>query len=377
MRSIYEGLVWWRNLLIGVVYRRVLKPVLFLFDPEDIHDLFTWTGRILGSNLITRNLTRLFFGYQHQSLVQDVLGIKFNNPIGLAAGFDKDALLTDVIPFVGFGFEEGGSISGVPCAGNQRPRLWRLKKSKGLVVNYGLKNRGSEEISRRLNSKQFIFPIGTNVVMANMPETLKLEVGIADYVKAFKAFAHIGDYTTINISCPNTYCGQPFHDADKLELLLTEIDKIETKKPVFIKITPDLDFSLVDDILDVAVRHRIAGFVCTNLTKNRQNSKIVDKKIPTVGGISGMPVKDLADEMIKHIFRKAGHRFVLIGCGGVFTAEDAYRKIRLGASLVQLITGMIFEGPQNISVINQGLVRLLKRDGFTHIKEAVGADNLI
>ena len=312
-------------------------------------------------------------------LEQEILGINFVNPIGLSAGFDKDGYLIDIIPNVNFGFEEVGSVTGEKCDGNPKPRLWRLKKSKALVVYYGLKSEGCEAVAKRLKEKlkikQFKIPIGISIAKTNSKLTTSTKVGIKDYVKAYKEFAEIGDYTTINLSCPNAYGGQPFHEAKNLNLLLAEIKKIPSKKPIFLKIAPDLSEKQLNDIINLAEKYKLSGFICTNLTKNRKNLKLIDKNIPEIGGISGKAVEDLSNKNISYIYKKTKGKFVIIGVGGVFSAEDAYKKIKLGASLIQLITGMIFEGPQTISEINQGLTKLLKREGYKNISEAVGVDN--
>jgi dihydroorotate dehydrogenase len=364
-----------RNAVISFCYKYILKPVFFRMDPEDIHDKMTAVGVVLGKFWITRGLTRLMFGYKNPALNQTVLGINFPNPVGLSAGFDKNAVMTDILPDVGFGFAEMGSITGEPCDGNPKPRLWRLKKSNSLVVYYGLKNDGCEAISKRLKDKKFRIPIGINVAKTNNQETCVTEVGIRDYVKAFKHFVHIGDYITINISCPNAFGGQPFTDAAKLKALLHEIDKIPYKKPVFLKLSPDLTRHEIDAIIEVAGQHRVSGFICSNLTKNRANSKILDKDVVEQGGLSGKVVSHMATDLIRYIYKKTSGRFVLIGLGGIFTAGDAYEKIKAGATLVELITGMIFEGPQVISSINEGLVRLLHRDGYKNISEAIGKES--
>ena len=184
----------------------------------------------------------------------------------------------------------------------------------------------------------------------------------------------IGAYITVNISCPNTFVGQPFVEAENLERLLEHLDRIPTEKPVFIKISPDIGLEQIDTILGVANRHRVDGVICTNLTKKRDIPQILDDHVPAHGGLSGKVVEDFADEMLVHVYKQYGSRFILVGSGGVFTAHDAYRKIRLGASLIQLITGMVFEGPQIIGLINRGLVKLLEQDGFANISDAIGAD---
>lgn len=369
-----ETLVSIRNGALRLGYAALLKPLFFAHDPEKTHDRMLKFGVSLGRSHVLRNMTALAFGYRDPRLAQDILGIHFANPIGLAAGFDKDAELTDIIPAVGFGFEEVGSITGEPCEGNARPRLWRLKKSKALVVYYGLKNKGCEELAEKLRDKTFSIPIGTSIAKTNSPDTVGVQAGILDYVKAFTAFRAIGDYFTINISCPNAFGGEPFTDPARLDALLTEIDRIETTKPIFLKISPDLDKDQVDAILKVVASHRVHGFISSNLTKRRANPKIKDA-CPEFGGISGKVVEDLANDLISYIYRATAGKYVIIGCGGVFGADDAYKKIRLGTSLIQLITGMIFEGPQVVSSINQGLARLLRRDGYTHISEAIGADH--
>ncbi len=370
----YEPAIAARNALLSAAYKKIFRNIFFMRDPEAVHDGMSSVGMLFGKHAITQSLAGLFFSYKNKKLEQEILGIGFKNPIGLAAGFDKDAKLTGIVPHFGFGFEEVGSITGQPCAGNPKPRLWRLKKSKSILVYYGLKNEGCEKISSRLRGKKFLIPIGTSVAKTNCKETAEDAAGIADYVKAFKAFANIGDYFTINISCPNAFGGQPFTDVTRMDKLFKEIDKIQTKKPVFLKISPDLTKNEIDAIIKVSERHRVHGFICTNVTKNRNNKKILDENVPAVGGMSGKVVENLANELISYVYRKTKDRFVIIGCGGVFSAEDAYKKIRLGASLIQMITGMIYEGPQVISGINQGLVRLLEKDGFRNISEAIGAD---
>lgn len=363
-----------RNRFLRFCYVNFLKPVFFAFDPEDVHDLMTKAGVILGKYKITRGLTSLAFSYSNPILMQKILGINFPNPVGLAAGFDKDALLTDILPSVGFGFMEVGSITGEPCKGNERPRLWRLPNSEALVIFYGLKNKGCRAISRHLNSKNFDIPLGTSIAKTNSPDTCDLKSGVDDYVKAYRSFTRIGDYFTVNISCPNAFGGEPFTAPDRLDNLLSAIDEIKTGKPVFLKISPDLSDKQLSDVIAVCDKHKVDGFISSNLTKKRDNPKIKDEKVPEKGGISGRVVEDLADEQIKKIYKMTGGKYVIMGCGGIFNAEDAYKKIRAGASLLQLITGMIFEGPQMIGDINLGLVRLLERDGFKNISEAVGAD---
>jgi dihydroorotate dehydrogenase len=360
----------------GTIYKTVLKPLFFLFDPEKVHNGITSVGVVLGKFKVTRFFIKILFYYDHPSLSQKIRGIQFKNPIGLAAGFDKNAVLPDILPNVGFGFEEVGSITAKPCMGNQGKRLYRLKKSQSLVVHYGLKNDGSQIIHKRLSKKKHVFPIGISIAKTNCKDTASLENGINDYVFSYNLFRDIGDYITLNISCPNAYGGQPFTDKVSYERLLKSLKIKKTDKPVFVKLSPDLSKKEVDDILQISKQYSIAGFICSNLTKNRNNKAIIEKTIPIPGGISGKVVEKLSNDLISYVYKKTKGSFVIIGCGGVFSAEDAYEKIKRGASLIQLITGMIFEGPQLIAEINQGLVKLLKKDGYSTIKEAVGVSSL-
>jgi dihydroorotate dehydrogenase len=376
-----KTLIRLRNNLTGFLYRHVLKKALFKIDPERVHNDAVLTGEILGSNFLFRKAVALFFGFSDKSLEQNIGGIRFRNPVGLAAGFDKDARIIKIMPAVGFGFTEIGSVTGEYCPGNPRPRLWRLPESRAIVVHYGLNNAGAEAIAKRLAGKKGLndIPLGINVAKTNSPEVVGIEKEINDYLKVIRLFSGIGDYLTINISCPNVYGGQPFTEPGRLDRLLSEIDKFDLRKPVFLKLPPDISLDLVDKIIELSASRRIFGFICSNLTKDRSKAEVEPKEAnlaPTdIGGISGKPTEKMANSQIAYIYQKTKGEKIIIGCGGIFSAEDAYKKIKLGASLVQLITGMIFEGPQVISEINLGLCRLLRRDGFKNISQAIGADS--
>ncbi len=344
------------------LYRNALKPLLFKLDPENVHDQFVNIGNLLGSTSIGRAITHALFSYENPALHSTVLGIHFQNPIGLAAGFDKNERLTNLMSDVGFGFEEIGSITGKPCIGNPRPRLWRMPSEHAIRVYYGLMNDGADAISARLRGKNFRFPVGVSAAKTNSVDTVNTDAAIEDYCHVVEQLRGIGNYLTINISCPNAFGGEPFTDPVLLDKLLTRIDSL-ADKPVFLKLSPDLSEQQLDAIIDIAAKHRVDGFVCTNLTKDGEK-----------GGISGRPVQKLSDNQIRYVYSKTKGQKVIIGVGGIFSADDAYRKIRNGASLVQLITGMIYEGPQLIGQINHNLVGLLKRDGFRTIKDAVGVD---
>ena len=374
-------LIQTRNILIRAIYKGILKPILFMFDPEDVHDHIIKIGNYLGKYKLTRKITSCLFNYNNSKLEQNILGITFRNPIGLAAGFDKNGELTQILGSVGFGFAEIGSITGEVCNGNPKPRLWRLKKSRSLAVNYGLKNDGAEILSKKLLDRKFDIPIGINIAKTNSIETVDDKVGIEDYFKTYNLFSDQGSFVVINISCPNAYGGQPFTDENRLNLLLAKLSSIPKRKPVFIKISPDITKENLENIIELAYIYKLDGFICTNLTKNRKNKKILDKEVPQVGGLSGKVVEDLSLQSIKYIYKKISteekykNKFIIIGLGGVFCASDVFEKIKAGASLVELITGMIYEGPELISEINYELVKLLDKNGFNNIKEAIGKDS--
>lgn len=355
-------------------YVKVLKPVLFLFDPEDVHDFFLIFGNFFGKFRLTRWKIKMLFGYKNKILEQNVKGINFENPIGLAAGFDKDGVLTDIISSVGFGFAEIGSVTAKAYEGNPYPRLWRLPKSKSLGVWYGLKNKGAKVLVENLKGKIHRLPLGVSVAFTNCKENLDIDTAIADYVSGFGTVEGIARYITINISCPNTSGGQPFVIPENYEKLMTALDKIPTSKPVFVKISPDMDHNAIDKFLEITIRHRISGIVCSNLVKKYEQKDLKDP-MPPHGGLSGKIVFPRAMDLLSYMYKKEPKKFIYIFCGGIFSPDDAYQAIRQGATLIQMITGMIYEGPQIISEINRGLALKLTRDGFKNINEAIGVDN--
>ncbi|PJE77052.1 quinone-dependent dihydroorotate dehydrogenase [Candidatus Uhrbacteria bacterium CG10_big_fil_rev_8_21_14_0_10_48_16] len=356
-------------------YQHVLKPFFFRCDPEWTHDQVCEVGERFGRSRLARGMAQKLCAFQDDSLHQEILGIHFSNPIGLTEGFDKNARLTQILPSIGFGYEIVGSVTAQACKGNAKPRLWRLPKSKGLVVYYGLMNDGGEAIRSRLSTKTFAMPIGISIAKTNCPGTVETQSGIEDYVQGFTTMRDTGDFFVINISCPNAFGGEPFSDPKRLEALLSRLDGIETSKPIFIKSAVDLTIEELDALIAVMDRHRVHGIILSNLTKQYGRREIVQDEIQPhmKGGISGRPTYEASNTLIAHTYLEAGDRYVIIGVGGVFTAEDAYEKIRQGASLVQLATGMIFEGPQLIGELNRGLAQLLHRDGFNSISEVVGS----
>jgi dihydroorotate dehydrogenase (fumarate) len=249
-------------------------------------------------------------------------------------------------------------------------------------VYAGLGNEGAEVIVRRLKEYPTAtfqdFPLNISVAKTNSPEACSDDDAISDYIASLRIIQknQVGSMITLNISCPNTYGGEPFTTPDRLEWLLAEVDKLYLTQPVFIKMPSHLPWPAFAGLLKVASCHQVAGVTISNLAKDRGQAKLMDSLPDSVkGNLSGKPTWELSNHLIRETYRQYGKRFTIIGVGGIFSVEDAYTKIKLGASLVELITGLIFEGPQLIGQINEGLVQLLKGDGYEHISQAIGADN--
>ena len=341
-----------------------------MMNPESAHNFVLYLGRFLSFTKLSRIL-HPFFVFRDESLERDVLGIHFRNPVGLGAGFDKNGYLTGFFPDLGFGFMEVGSITANACSGNKKPRLYRLVKNKSLVVNYGLANHGADRIHDRLEGKKFKIPVLISIAKTN-DSSIKGDASVRDYVAGFTKMRSISDIFVINISCPNAGDGRSFEDPVLLEKLLIALSKKRKGVKILLKISPDVEEKRLDKIISLAEEYNIDGFVISNLTKNRKGL-LKEKGLNFPGGISGPILTKRSNQLIRYVFRKTRGRFVIIGCGGISSGKDAYEKIKSGASLVEMVTGMIYQGPSVIKNINKDLARLLERDGYSNIKEAVGA----
>lgn len=353
---------------LHLTYTHLLRPILFQIDPERVHDRTLGLGHKFGQSKTARNVIRTCLSYQHPILTQTIAGIEFKNPVGLSEGFDKDGYLAEFLPAIGFGFTQVGTVTLKPYEGNPRPRLTRLPKSKAILVNYGLKNEGVEAIMNRLKKlTSHPIPLGISIGKTNSNDTTTTETGIKDYKECLKKVieSRVGDLYTINISCPNTFGGEPFTTAERLDLLLTSLQALNIQKPLFIKMPINLPWPEFQGLLDICLNHKVTGVIIGNLNKDHTYGR---------GGLSGLPTKDLSNELISKTHDYCGQKLVIIGVGGIFSADDAYEKIKRGASLVQLITGLIYEGPQIVGEINRGLVKLLQRDGYDSISQAIGSD---
>jgi len=339
------------------LYKYVLKPILFFLDAEFVHDLFTMLGRMLGSFGITRKGIHILYGYHGKDISKTVDGIKYKTPVMLSAGFDYNGKLTGILESVGFGGEEVGSVTARACEGNRKPRLIRLKKSGSIVVRKGLRNGGVDAVINRIKNSHVPkgFVVGVSIARTNDEVCNTLEVGIEDYVYSLDKLVNenVGDYYAINISCPNSYCGEAYTTPEALNNLLTEIGKIKIEKPVYLKMPINLSWQEFEALLDVSLNFPyIKGYVIGNLNKN-----ISDLKHPheahgkARGGLSGNPCKELSTALIKATRAKLGDSKTIIGCGGIMSVSDAIEKFEAGADLLQLITGMIFDGPHLVSDI--------------------------
>lgn len=373
MRRLIRQLTHW-------LYVYVVKPILFKFRPDGVHHGMVATTKLVQAIPLLRELPRLW-SHRDKRLNIEVAGLKFENPIGLSAGFDKEISMPQMIRAVGFGWMTGGSVTWGEYKGNDGAWYYRLPNTKSLVVNAGLPSEGTEVVSGRVADYETSmfddFPLNVSVAKTNTKATVSEDDGVADYCASLEVFDKLAQVKMleINISCPNTFGGEPFTTPERLEKLLAGVDELRLTKPVFVKMPINLAFDEFDALLEVIANHSVAGVAIGNLHKDRRAVELKDALPDDVkGNLSGAPARDITTELVRHTYQKYGNKLAIIGIGGVFTAEDAYDKIRAGASLVALITGLIFEGPSQVGQINHDLAKLLTKDGYQSVSEAVGAD---
>lgn len=351
-----------RLAIMSVLYQRVLRPFVWLFDAELAHNYFVFFGEILAKAPLGRSLTALFFSYRSDRLGKTIAGIYFPNPVGLSAGFDYDGKLTGILPSVGFGFATIGTVTLESYEGNPRPMLARFPNSQALLVNKGFKSQGAAAVIKRLENLPFAIPVGISIGSTNR-EYQNLAEQIHNVIECFKRFEASDvrhSYYELNISCPNTRGGQPFTDVTRIDALLTAFDKLHVKRPVFVKMPIDLSEKETLALLTrISKSTSITGVIFGNLTKDHTNPDVRpedrEKWRTMTGNLSGKPTWNRSNHYIKLTKKRFGDRFVIIGIGGIFSGEDAKEKMKLGADLVGLITGMIFMGPQLIGEINYEL----------------------
>jgi dihydroorotate dehydrogenase len=373
------------------IYRAVVRPILFSglkTDPEWIHhqtlsvlDWLNRQGHVQPARSIQAQLKRSCC-LSDARLEQQLWGLQFPNPVGLAAGFDKDGVAAGVWANLGFGFAELGTVTFHAQAGNPRPRLFRLPADQAVLNRMGFNNQGAAAMAARLsvvNPLPFTesIPIGINL---GKSKVTPLGDAATDYLESFRQLQELGDYFVVNVSSPNTPGLRSLQDAEQLTFILEALHSHnqELHKPILVKIAPDLEWEAISQVIEVAKRYQLAGIIATNTTIRRDQLKT--QWLPQTGnpvkdeagGISGVPLRQRSTEVIRYIWQQTGGTMPVIGVGGIFSADDAWEKITAGASLIQVYTGLVYGGPWLVREILQGLLQRLEAQGLNHISEAVG-----
>jgi dihydroorotate dehydrogenase len=364
---------------LDLMLYRAIRPLLFRLEAERAHHLIF--AVLVGCERLLARRTRPPQPWTHPALAQHVWDIAFPNPVGLAAGFDKDARAPHVWPLLGFGFAELGTVTAEAQPGNPPPRIFRLPRDQALINRLGFNNAGAAAVAASLTRLYRTapprLPIGINLGKSRVTP---LDQAADDYVRSLRHLFPFAAYVVINVSSPNTPGLRDLQAEEQLAVLVDALTKenaalaqahAQLPRPLLIKVAPDLADDGLAAVVRVAREKGVAGLVATNTTIRRDG---LVTRIDEAGGLSGAPLRERATAVIRTLHRLAGPAVPIIGVGGIFSAADAYAKIRAGASLVQLYTGMIFEGPLLARRIAAGLVDLLRRDGFTHLREAIGKD---
>ncbi len=342
------------------LYKSILRKALYKYDPEQVHEFVCHFLIKITAIPFVISILRFFYEQKNPKLERNLFGLTFKNPVGLAAGFDKNAQLIDQMDALGFGFVEIGTLTPRPQAGNDKPRLFRLESDDALINRMGFNNEGVEEAVKRLKSRKSNIIVGGNIGKNKMTDN---EDATYDYMAAFKHLFDYVDYFVVNVSSPNTPGLRSLQEKEPLKFILNDLQKLNKKKPnpkpILLKIAPDLTNEQLDDIIEIVKVTKIAGVVATNTTIDRSNLKTGVAVVDTIGngGLSGQPLKQRATEVIRYLSEKSNKAFPIIGVGGIATAEDAIEKLNAGASLVQVYTGFIYEGPAIAKKICQGILK--------------------
>ncbi|MGI2905111.1 quinone-dependent dihydroorotate dehydrogenase [Tolypothrix sp. VBCCA 56010] len=374
------------------IYQVAIRPLLFNLvkaDPEWLHSTTIRSLKWLSQTSNNPPASWIHHRLQQSLCLEDtrleqtLFGLNFPNPLGLAAGFDKDGVASAIWSSLGFGFAELGTVTYHPQPGNPRPRLFRLPLDKAALNRMGFNNNGAAAIAKLLAESQqnlISIPIGVNL---GKSKVTPLEEAAIDYLNSFRLLKNCGDYFVVNVSSPNTPGLRSLQDAAMLSSILDLLQKENTaQKPIFVKIAPDLEWEAIADIISLAQTYQLAGIIATNTTIRRDQLKtqVIDQTGKPVkeeaGGISGVPLGDRSTEIIRFIAAQTQGKMPIIGVGGIFSPEDAWEKIIAGASLIQVYTGWIYEGPFMVRRILQGLLSKLEQNGLNSISEAVGKEGL-
>ena len=366
---------------LGAMYD-ALRSLLFRLPPETAHGIAARVGGL--GQRAAPGYVRDKFGWEDNRLALKILGFSFPNPVGLAAGFDKNAKLVGLWEQIGFGFAEVGSVTARASQGNPKPRLFRLEEQQALINRLGLGNEGAAIISRRLRTLAHDRPLGVNIAKTHDPKVLG-EAALDDFRESFERVAGLVDYVALNVSCPNTVEGKTFEDPRALDDLLRTIvakrDEMGLRVPLLLKLSPPDSAHFVfdsryDETIALAREYGVAGFIASNTAPDRQGLEADAGALAAIGngGLSGPPIAERATQLVRYLYHRVGDELPIIGLGGVDSAQAAYDKIRAGASLVQMYTGLVYHGPALVGDIKRGLVDLLEADGLRHIRDAIGAD---
>jgi len=340
------------------VYKFLVRPLLFSFDPEWVHYFTLNALKLLNKIPLSSWLFRKIYTYQDSSLEKELFGIKFKNPVGLAAGFDKNGKYIKEMYNLGFGFIEIGTITPKPQPGNPKKRLFRVQNDLAIINRLGINNDGSVMCAERLKKNNSDVVIGGNI---GKNSTTSNENADTDYIQNFETLHQYVDYFVLNVSCPNVSNFTKLQDVEFLKKLVPQLKKINStkpkKKPILIKISPDLNRDQLDETIDLIQSENLDGIIATNTTTSRENLKTNKSKIEKIGngGLSGEPLKNKSTEVIRYISKKTNGNLPIIGVGGIMNPKDALDKIEAGADLIQLYTGFIYEGPSIVKEINQYL----------------------
>lgn len=365
----------------AVLYKNFIRPLLFIGDPEKTHE---HALALLSKMTPLEGVLEQLFSVHDPRLQVNIDSLIFSNPVGLAGGFDKNAVAVRTIASFGFGFMEIGAVTALAQPGNPKPRLYRLPEDQALINRLGFNNEGAAAVAQRLralreNGRPLKIPLGINLGRSKIVET---KDAVADFLSAFEKLFPYGDFFTLNVSSPNTPQLRDLQEKNLLRGLLQAIQEKngvfaarlgQRAKPILVKIAPDMEFAQADDVIEVAMAEKISGLIATNATAFLRETLTSGSKEP--GGLSGKPLRSLATSFVRHLYRAVGGKLPIIGVGGIFSAEDAYEKIKAGATAVQIYTGFVYEGPAAVKHINQGLIRLIERDGYKSIAEAVGQNS--
>ena len=342
------------------MYKLLLRPIFFLFDPEKIHhftfSLIKLTSKIPGFASVFRGLYKV----DDKKLERHLFGLTFKNPVGLAAGFDKNAVLYNELANFGFGFIEIGTVTPKAQAGNPKKRLFRLKDDQGIINRMGFNNEGVEAAITQLKKNKGKLIIGGNI---GKNTDTKPEDYTKDYLMCFNALHPYVDYFVLNVSCPNVGSHAKLNDKDYLEELIAAVQKanntFETQKPILLKIAPDLNNNQLDEIIELVAETNLDGVIASNTSTDRNGLKAPKEQLESIGngGLSGQPIKNKSTQVIKYLSEKSKKSFPIIGVGGIHSAKDALEKINAGADLVQVYTGFIYEGPRLVKSINKAIIK--------------------